>query len=72
MSQEASKYGVESVTLAEFLGQMGYKPQDRTVPLGAGATAHDFPARPEGESRPVAAPRFRARTPYRAPALPPQ
>ena len=25
---------------------MGYKPQDRTVPLGAGATARDFPARP--------------------------
>jgi hypothetical protein len=72
MSQEASKYGVESVTLAEFLGQMGYKPQDRTVPLGKGATARDFPAQPEDEAPPVASPRFRARTPYQAPALPPQ
>jgi len=72
MSQDASKYGVESVTLAEFLGQMGYKPQDRSVTLGTGATARDFPARPEDESAPVSAPRFRARTPYKAPALPPQ
>ncbi|MCI0333329.1 MAG: hypothetical protein L0228_08920 [Planctomycetes bacterium] len=74
MSTEASKLGVESITLAEFLGQMGYKPQDRTVQLGEGATARDFPARPEDESAPVSAPRFRARTPYRAPApaLPPQ
>jgi hypothetical protein len=70
MSQEASELGVESITLAEFLGQMGYKPQDRTVPLGEGATARDFPARPEGGSRPVATPRFRARTPYRTPAAP--
>jgi hypothetical protein len=71
MSKEASQLGVESITLPEFLGQMGYKPQDRTVPLGAGATARDFPARPEGQSPPVAAPRFRARTPYRPPAQSP-
>lgn len=71
MSEDASKYGVESVTLAEFLGQMGYKPEDRTVPLGKGATARDFPARaPDGLQDNT--PRFRARTPYRAPALPPQ
>jgi hypothetical protein len=72
MSGEASKLGVEKITLPEFLGQMGYKPQDRTVPLGEGATARDFPARPEDEAPPVTPPRFRARTPYRAPALPPQ
>jgi hypothetical protein len=72
MSKEASQLGVEAITLPEFLGQMGYKPQDRTVPLGAGATARDFPARPEAQAPPVAAPRFRARTPYRAPAQPPQ
>jgi hypothetical protein len=72
MSQEASQLGVESVTLAEFLGQMGYKPQDRSVPLGEGATARDFPARPEGDAAPDNTPRFRARTPYRAPAQRPQ
>jgi hypothetical protein len=72
MNKEASQLGVEKITLPEFLGQMGYKPQDRTVPLGSGATAADFPARPEDESAPVATPRFRARTPYRAPAQPPR
>jgi len=72
MSQEATKLGVESVTLPEFLGQMGYKPRDRTVPLGTGATARDFPARPESELPPTPPPRFRARTPYRPPAQPPQ
>jgi hypothetical protein len=72
MNSEASKLGVEKITLPEFLGQMGYKPQDRTVALGSGATARDFPARPEDQSAPVATPRFRARTPYRAPAQPPQ
>jgi hypothetical protein len=72
MSQEATKLGVESITLPEFLGQMGYRPQDRTVPLGSGATARDFPARPEDQMPPTATPRFRARTPYRPPAQPPR
>jgi hypothetical protein len=63
MSQEATKLGVEAITLPEFLGQMGYKPQDRTVRLGTGAAARDFPARPEDQSPAVAAPRFRPRTP---------
>jgi hypothetical protein len=69
MSQVASQLGVESVTLPEFLIQMGYKPKDRMVQLGSGATARDFPARPESEGPPVTQPRFRARTPYRAPAV---
>jgi hypothetical protein len=71
MSVDARKYGVETVTMSEFLSQMGYRPQDRMVELGAGATARDFPARPE-DSRPVPTPRFRARTPYRAPAETPK
>lgn len=62
MSQEASQLGVESITLPEFLGQMGYRPQDRMVPLGKGATARDFPARPEDQRAPTGA-RFRPRTP---------
>lgn len=61
MSQEASQLGVESITMSEFLAQMGYKPQDRTVRLGEGATARDFPARREDFSTP----RFRPRTPGR-------
>jgi len=41
--------GVETITLPEFLSQMGYKPQDRTQRLGAGSTARDFPATPEND-----------------------
>jgi len=73
MSQEATSVGVESISVPEFLAQMGYKPQDRTVPLGEGASARDFPARPEDFASPsIAAPRFRPRTPYRPPAASPK
>ena len=47
MYKTASSLGVETITIAEFLSQMGYKPQDRMVQLGPGAKARDFPARPE-------------------------
>jgi hypothetical protein len=64
LNKEASSLGVETITVPEFLNQMGYKPQDRTVTLGAGATARDFPARAATDSSPaVPSPRFRARTP---------
>jgi hypothetical protein len=49
MYKTARSLGVETVTLPEFLSQMGYKPQDRTVTLGAGAKARDFPTRPESD-----------------------
>ena len=67
MYGEATSLGVETISLSEFLNQMGYKPQDRSVQLGSRASARDFPARAgDAQSRP--APRFRPRTPYRAPA----
>jgi hypothetical protein len=67
MNQTADSLGVETITLSQFLSHMGYKPQDRAVTLGAGASARDFPARPDdGSTRPNAASRFRPRTPYRA------
>ncbi len=50
MYKTASSLGVETITLPEFLNQMGYRPQDRTVHLGAGAKASDFPARPEHDA----------------------
>ena len=65
MHQEARSVGVETVTLPEFLNQMGYRPQDRSVRLGSGATARDFPARPEDGSSGSGASRFRPRTPNR-------
>jgi hypothetical protein len=65
MYKTAASMGVETITLPEFLSQMGYRPQDRTVHLGAGAKARDFPATPENDvsgrsyrfrSRPAVAP----------------
>ena len=43
MSKEAASVGVQTITLPQFLDQMGYKPQDRTIHLGTGAKARDFP-----------------------------
>jgi hypothetical protein len=64
MFKEASSLGVETITLPEFLNQMGYKPQDRTVHLGAAARASDFPAKPERDKDPLGpAARFRPRQP---------
>jgi hypothetical protein len=67
MNQQANSLGVETITLSQFLNQMGYKPQDRAVRLGSGASAHDFPPRPEDNTAvPGSAARFRPRTPNRA------
>jgi hypothetical protein len=67
MYQQANSLGVETITLNQFLSQMGYRPQDRAVRLGSGASARDFPARADDNSgRPNSAARFRPRTPYRA------
>jgi hypothetical protein len=67
MHQEARAVGVETITLTEFLGQMGYRPQDRSVRLGSGASARDFPARARN-GRSGAASQFRRRTPNRGQA----
>jgi hypothetical protein len=63
---------VETITLEQFLNRMGYTPQDRTVRLGPGATALDFPAHSAPANRvPEQEPqtdegtsKFRQRTPY--------
>ncbi len=55
MTREASNLGVDTITLQEFLNQMGYKPLDRTVVLGSGSRASDFIPKPS---------KFRPRTPY--------
>jgi hypothetical protein len=62
MSKTASSLGVQTITLPQFIDQMGFKPQDRTVHLGTGAKAHDFPPRPENGNEPtVSAGGFRVR-----------
>lgn len=59
MFKEANSLGVQTITLPEFLTQMGYKPQDRTVHLGAAATGKDFPVRQENET--TGSTKFRSR-----------
>ena len=62
MYKTASSLGVETITIAEFLAQMGYKPQDRTVHLGPEASARDFPVRSDQDNNGFdAATQFRSR-----------
>jgi hypothetical protein len=68
MSKEAASLGVQTITLPQFVDQMGFKPQDRTVQLGTGAQARDFPPRKETTGEPsVSAGGVRVR---RAPSAP--
>ncbi len=67
MNQTANSLGVETITLSQFLGQMGYKPQDRAVRLGSGASARDFAPQPgDNLRRANSGKEFRPRSPYRA------
>lgn len=71
MVKESATLGIETLTLDQFLDQMGYRPDARAVRLGAGATARDFPAKPLGESMSgtsAAPPLFRPRVPPTAPS----
>jgi hypothetical protein len=64
MTKDAATLGVETLTLDQFLDQMGYRPDARAVRLGAGASARDFPVRPAEESMSgtsVVPPAFRPR-----------
>lgn len=55
MTSEAETIGVETITLQEFLNQMGYKPLDRSVGLGDNSRPEDFKKKGSG---------FRQRSPY--------
>ncbi|QDU56406.1 coiled-coil domain-containing protein [Aeoliella mucimassa] len=57
MHADASSLGIELISVTDFMNQMGYKPEDRTVNLGSNVNANDFrpraaPAR--GDLRPRA------------------
>lgn len=68
MTREATALGVRTISIHDFLNQMGYAPRDRTVPLEE-PTAVDFPARPRSGNAPTpTSTRFRPRAPQRTPA----
>lgn len=72
MTKDADSKGVETILLAEFLNRMGYKAQDRTVPLGTRARSRDFTGAERSDRGPQGpASRFRRRTPYRTPGSTP-
>lgn len=55
MHSEASAMGVEKISVTDFINQMGYKPQDRSVNLGTNVNSRDFRPRPapaSGDLRP--------------------
>jgi hypothetical protein len=49
MSDDAAKKGVEAISLDEFMSQMGYRPPEKTVRIGAGSGSK--PTGPAGGNR---------------------
>ena len=62
MHDRASALGIDLISLTDFMNQMGYKPEDRTVNLGTGVRADDFRPRPNVERGDL-----RPRSPYSRP-----
>ncbi|MCA9246745.1 MAG: hypothetical protein KDA42_06505 [Planctomycetales bacterium] len=52
LTGQAQQLGIETISLSKFISQTGWRPDQRTVNLGRGASASDFSARPaEGVQR---------------------
>ena len=51
-NEDATTLGIETITLDEFLSLLGWQAERRTVKLGAGARAEDFPAIMRGDRIP--------------------
>lgn len=73
MLTETSKYGTETINVQKLMAMMGYKPEERTVELGANAAKNEFKKRQPGKAAagaaPAAAPGFDPAAPA-APAAP--
>lgn len=52
LTQEAESLGVKTIALDEFLSLMGWQVESRSIVMGAGARAEDFPAEPAGQEMP--------------------
>jgi hypothetical protein len=51
MISQANKHGIRRIFVSDFLDNVGFTTEARSVQLGTGATADDFPARAPGERR---------------------
>ncbi|MEX0937809.1 MAG: hypothetical protein WDZ59_08100 [Pirellulales bacterium] len=51
MISQANKLGIRRISVSDFLDNVGFTTEARSVQLGTGATADDFPARAPGERR---------------------
>jgi hypothetical protein len=52
LSAEAERLGVETISIDEFLKLMGWQADNRSVVMGAGSRAEDFPAEPRTQEMP--------------------
>jgi hypothetical protein len=52
LGSEAERLGIETIPLDEFLSLMGWQRETRSVNMGAGSRAEDFPPQAEGEVLP--------------------
>jgi predicted nucleic acid-binding Zn-ribbon protein len=52
LTQEAESLGIKTIALDEFLSLMGWQVESRSIVMGAGARAEDFPPEPLGEPMP--------------------
>jgi hypothetical protein len=48
LTGEAADLSIEKISIEKFVAQLGWQPEERTVPLGKGARPDDFLPRPEG------------------------
>ena len=52
MNRDADTLGIETISLDEFLNLLGWSTERRTVKLGVGSRAEDFPVRDVGDTLP--------------------
>lgn len=52
LSAQSEKLGVETIPLDQFLTLIGWRSESRSIPMGPGARAEDFPPEPLGQEMP--------------------
>jgi predicted nucleic acid-binding Zn-ribbon protein len=62
MNKMADAKGIQTISMVDFINQMGFKSEDRAVTLGSGARSENFRPRPNPRAS-----EMRPRTPYATP-----